>query len=274
MRLLRRLPILAAVAAALPVAGRAADPPPADLTKVPRSIAREPAYQGQPRYCLLAFGPDARARVWLVQDGNTLYVDRDGDGDLTEPGERVDAAGAGKADRLVSFAAGDVRAGGRTHTKLTVTRMQATREYVRPGREWDRVKAANPDPVIWAVRVTAERDPVEGEDGLPKAIGYVANGDGLGFLLFADRPADAPVIHFNGRWTLGLQDINQRIVLGKPQDLQIGVGTPGVGPGTFAFVLYPGLIPEDAYPVADIRFPAESPGGPPVTAHIVLKRRC
>src|SRR5262249_33364712 len=53
----------------------------ADLTKVDRSIAKEPTYQTTtPRYCLLVFGPEAKSRVWLVQDGDVLYVDRNGNG--------------------------------------------------------------------------------------------------------------------------------------------------------------------------------------------------
>src|SRR5262249_17112368 len=55
-----------------------------DLAKVPRTIAKEPAYETKnPRYCLLVFGENASPRVWLVLDGETLYVDRKGTGDLT-----------------------------------------------------------------------------------------------------------------------------------------------------------------------------------------------
>jgi WD40 repeat protein len=55
-----------------------------DLAKIERKIAKEPAYQTKtPKYCLLVFGLDAKTRVWLVQDGDTLYVDRNGSGDLT-----------------------------------------------------------------------------------------------------------------------------------------------------------------------------------------------
>jgi hypothetical protein len=61
----------------------------ADLIKIDRTIAREPVYQNKPKYCLLAFGPDARTRVWLVIDGDVLYVDRNGNGDLTEKGKRM-----------------------------------------------------------------------------------------------------------------------------------------------------------------------------------------
>src|SRR5436305_5556218 len=66
----------------------------ADLAKIDRIIAKQPAYQSKhPRYCLLVFGAEAKARVWIVLDGEDLYVDRNGDGDLTEPGERVRAQG-------------------------------------------------------------------------------------------------------------------------------------------------------------------------------------
>src|ERR1700724_3146257 len=61
----------------------------ADLTKIDRTIAKEPAYKSKPKYCLLVFGPEAKSRVWLVLDGDVLYVDRNGNGDLTEKGERV-----------------------------------------------------------------------------------------------------------------------------------------------------------------------------------------
>ena len=65
-----------------------------DLTKVDRTIAKEPAYQNLPKYCLLVFGPKASLRVWLVQDGNTLYIDRNGNGDLTQPGKKAGWTGS------------------------------------------------------------------------------------------------------------------------------------------------------------------------------------
>jgi hypothetical protein len=60
----------------------------ADLTKIDRTIANEPDYKSHPKYCLLVFGPEAKTRVWLIRDGDILYVDRNGNGDLTEKGER------------------------------------------------------------------------------------------------------------------------------------------------------------------------------------------
>jgi hypothetical protein len=56
----------------------------ADLSKIDRVIRKEPAYKASPKYCLLVWGAKASTRTWLVQDGNVLYVDRNGDGDLTD----------------------------------------------------------------------------------------------------------------------------------------------------------------------------------------------
>jgi hypothetical protein len=45
----------------------------ADLSKVDRTIGREPAYQSKPKYCLVVFGPEAKTRIWVVLAGNTVY---------------------------------------------------------------------------------------------------------------------------------------------------------------------------------------------------------
>jgi hypothetical protein len=77
-----------------------------DLATVERTIAKEPAYQSShATYCLLVFGPEAKRRVWLVLDGDVLYVDRNGNGDLTETGEKV------KAENRTTFPIGELFAG-------------------------------------------------------------------------------------------------------------------------------------------------------------------
>ena len=85
------------------------------------AIRKEPAYHSKPKYCLLAFGPEAKTRVWLVQDGDRLYVDRNGNGDLTEAGEKIAAEKRGGAtDGEYTFKAGDIPDGPRLHKALTV----------------------------------------------------------------------------------------------------------------------------------------------------------
>src|SRR5262245_56037585 len=94
-----------------------------DLRDIERKIVKEPQYKTKPRYCLLVFGPEAKTRVWLVVDGDALYVDRNSNGDLTEDGEKVAAK---KADAFADskdfeFEAGDLRDGKVMHKKLSLS---------------------------------------------------------------------------------------------------------------------------------------------------------
>jgi hypothetical protein len=242
----------------------------ADLAKIDRKIAKEPTYQTKsPRYCLLVFGPEAKTRIWLVQDGDVLYVDRNGNGDLTEEGERVTS----KQKDIAWFEAGDIRDGSLTHTGLSVIRTNATLDGIGSAKEFERIKGLGPDPWVWTVRIKAER-PAEDDRPLPKQIGYVVNGDGTGWLSFGNRPENAPIIHFNGPWTLELQDLKQHLLLGQKSNLQIGVGTPGLEPGTFTWILYPDTIPNDVYPVARITFPPQAPDQEQITKEYTLTSRC
>jgi hypothetical protein len=244
----------------------------ADLTKIERTIAKEPAYQSKEvSYCLLVFGPEAKTRIWLVQDGETLFVDRNGNGDLTEDGERVLLKQKDKTYR--SFEVGDIHDGSLTHKGLSVTQMLVTEESVGNAKEFARIKGQSGEPWNWWVGISVER-PGDDPRPLPKKIDYIINGDGQGWLTFARTPKDAPIIHLNAPWTFGLQDVKQRLTAGRKSNLQIGVGPQGMGPGTLAWVKYPGTIPADAYPVAEITFPPKTPGGKAITQRYILKSRC
>jgi hypothetical protein len=264
--------LVAALGLALcPVAGLAQSVASTDLWKIDRSLRKEPAYKNTPKYCLLVFGPKADFRVWLVQDGDLLYVDRNGNGDLTEPGEQVKVKDPAAVVR--QFTAGSVSDGKLTHTELMVSRFRTNERSILDAREWKRVNSQKDGPWVWSVGVQAER-PAGDERKLPRRIGYIINGDQEGQLLFADRPDKAPIVHLNGPWTLGLQDYRGRLTAGRKSELQIGVGTPGVGPGTFAFVLYKDTIPETAWPRADIVFPGRRKGDEPIKRSYTLKERC
>jgi len=250
----------------------AGDRDPAVLARVERAIAKEPKYQSKsPRYCLLVFGPEARFRVWLVQDGDVLYVDRNGNGDLTESGERIEKkkgeAGSRRWEGI------DLTDGPRKHSITHVTEMTVTEAYVGDSKEFARIRGKHDQAVNTWIGVRAERS-ADDDRLLPNEIGYIINGDGTGYLAFADRPQDAPVAHLNGPWGFGLQDIKQHLAAGRPTMLQLGVGTPGVGPGTFAFVLYPNTIPDGAYPVGEFTFPAGGPGGPALKQTVTFQKRC
>jgi hypothetical protein len=101
-----------------------------DLSKLDRTIRKEPEYQTKsPRYCLLVFGPEARTRVWLVLDGDSLYVDRNGNGDLTEPDERTTVPDFKTSDHPLydgtrEVNVGAVQDGQVVHTELTFAQIR------------------------------------------------------------------------------------------------------------------------------------------------------
>jgi hypothetical protein len=256
----------AAWAAALPVRGT-------DLSTIDRTIRKEPVYQTKaPRYCLLVFGPQAETRVWLVQDGDTLYIDRNGNGDLTDPGEKVAAAKQGAADGEYTFEAGEVRAGGRVHKALTV---YVSKLDHLAGQD-ERVKAflaRNPKARGYYILVEVDMPGWKGTGAGGRVQQRAFYVDAGGILQFADRREDAPVIHFGGPWHVTLFD-PLRLTIGRDTDVVLGVGTPGVGPGTTAYIDYGGVIPENVYPVVEVAYPPKAPGEPPVRERYELKRRC
>jgi hypothetical protein len=246
-----------------------------DLGNAKRGLLREPTYQSKtPGYLLLVFGPEAKSRCWLVfdRDANLVYVDRDGDGDLTDSDERVIAEtrieklhvsfDPGIIEReLPTFKVGTIteRATGIRHTevKLDVDWMMS---LVRPGL---------------SLKLAGQEQVYPG--------GYS--------LSFGKSPATAPVLHLRGPLTLKPCAANagtlsfssdgdlqpqeeQALVLGeKPHELQVNVGTPGWGRGSFT-VLSCAAVPENVHPVAEIEFRHREAGKPPIRRSYVLSKRC
>jgi hypothetical protein len=226
-----RLITAAAVLALWPVPGRSGD-----LSKIDRTIRKEPVYQSKaPTYCLLVFGVEAKTRVWLVRDGDVLYVDRNGNGYLTEEGERVRSKGG----QAAVFEAGDItEADGQTkHTDLRVQFHDT----------W----------TILHILVKGQR---------PQMASLGAQS-----LRFAARPQDAPILHFNGPLTIRLAQVAK---VGAGTVYLAEIGTPGLGgDGAFAAidVEHPGVIPKGISMFAELEYAGKKQDGKPIKAKFALK---
>lgn len=210
----------------------------ADLSKVDRTIKKEPAYQGKPKYCLLAFGPEAKTKIWVVLDGTDVYVDRNGNGDLTDPGERFPNDGKD----FKEFEVTDVDGKGRYKvTSLGVHRI---------GKEGRVFLMANVE-VVGKYRQYCDLTPV-------------------------DKLRQAPVAHFGGPLRPGLREINwspvQKLARGQYTDLNVWVGTFDRANGCWVVVRSDGL-PAGLSPVAQVEYPA-GPREKPVRERYELKERC
>src|SRR5215831_16982226 len=138
----------------------AAGPASAGAPKIDKGISKQPAYRTAPKYGLLLFGPEGKDRVWLVRDGDVLYVDRNGNGDLTGPGARL--AGEKCPDGI--------------------------KWRVRDVRERE-AKAPHKDLLVWFHRGSYTVH-LRTADGF-----HQEAGNEMGRLHFAARPEDAPIVH-------------------------------------------------------------------------------
>ena len=215
----------------------------AELEKIERTIAQEPEYQSDsPRYCLLVFGPQAETRVWLVVDGTTLYVDRDGDGDLTDEGEQVvRRKSGGFLARLLGldagseqFSIGTIEAddGKTRYEGLTLMAFDEDLNYV---------SAAIPE--------------LGSQGAMP---------------VFAKSAGEAPIVHFGGPLTMHL-DVDE-LVAGE-NELYAQVGTRGLGQRSFASISY-FTVPAKAQPVVELEVPHKEPDQEPIRVKAVLAQRC
>ena len=253
----------------------------ADLSKIDRTVGKEPKYRERPQYCLLVFGAEAKDRVWLVRDGDTLYVDRNGNGDLTEADEKI----AVKVNKDLdpkeygfSFEISDLRVGGRTHKFLLVGFIPLRRYADDPDfKHRPDVKAAFArDAKGFVVRINVDVDSVTRKGGgFGGRVSYLVGLMDLdGVLQFADSPAAAPIIHLDGPWEITFYAERPDLRLGREFDMVLVAGTPGHGPGTFAMAGYEGTIPENVRPKVEITFPGGKPGDPPLRELYELKERC
>jgi hypothetical protein len=244
-----RSPLLLPALACLALAAGLA--PAADLSKVERTIAKEPAYRTKtPLYGLLVFGPAAKTRVWVVLDGTDLYVDTTGDGDLTAAGKRF----PGNGKDLKPFEIAD-RAGKDRYKVLAVG-------VYRPKKE-KRIFVSATVEVVGKYKQYCD-------------------------LTLAKRCQDAPVSHFHGPLTMGLREYNWKPVAklttgDKPADLYAWAGTFDKANGCWVVlentvIDTPGHkrkdFPTDIHPVAEAEFTPKRAGDKPIRVRLELKERC
>ena len=261
--------------------------PAADLSKIDRTIAKEPTYHSKPKYCLLVFGPEAKTRVWLVLDGDVLYVDRNGNGNLTEDGESLKIPPFEKNEHPPlgtewrQVTAGAIRDGALRHTNLVVRQMRWDRpvagcevhgyQRLDIGKLTSALFRQATDGIgyLIAVQVQLPSGP-NSKTYATKHVSEFAFADGQGALQFADRPRDAPVVHFGG--PLAMYPYPDQQLIFPDGVLTANIGTPGLGKGTFAFMNYDS-VPPDTQPVIRVEFVAKK-GNQPITTEAHLTQRC
>ena len=232
---------------------------------------KEPQYRHEPRYALLVFGPQRQQRVWMVLDGETLYVDRNGNGDLTEPDERLEPINP--ADRGIHFA----DRGGHELFEFTV-RVGATETSKFQLDHWIRPESFTQIDEKWHANWLEwrwEHSLLSRLEGL---------GQGQTQLVFMPKPADAHVCALDGPLTFVVRTPQHQVLkhgeAGSDLAFNIVVmGRPHRGAEKqFSYFFYNRLttkeVPEAAYLDVEIEYPAKVPNAPPLRRRYLLKQRC
>lgn len=225
----------------------------ADLSKIERTIRKEPKYQGKPKYALLVFGPEVKVRVWVVEDGDTLYVDCNGDGDLTSKDERF------------------------------------TREFPNSTRwNWNcNIEIHDPDKrtryLITSIGTYAENDKPDAEQHLMANVDIKGRID---YRQYCDAklgasPDKADVAHYHGPlmiepkrsfWKL-TPELSHLPIGDSPGDINALVGTMDAERGCWVVVRSEDL-PKELHPVVEVEYPASKAGDSSIKKRYPLKERC
>jgi hypothetical protein len=240
-----------------------------DLKKIDRSLVKEPKYKEKPYYALLVIGPKAEKRIWLVVDGEILYVDRNGNGDLTETKERV---AIDEKEKEVLWLSLSEMYKGRNHFDMgEVAGLRLRLDFLV------RDKKFVPETERDKQRLEAHTQ-FAGEGG-EIAILSRDNSPAPIHVTFCKQPKDAHICHIAGPLTFALRSKDATLERGSDRNLlQVIIGTPGLPVrGVAGPVLAPlGIteVPADVHPVALLEFPHRDARRPPVKLQVVLDQRC
>jgi len=207
--------------------------------------------------------------VWLVLDGDALYVDRNGNGDLTDPDERM----------LPNRA---------THRPKERPEMEVMRSFMVFSGKTPAAGKKIPGPIlscvpeVWwfLVQQTLPRDEFRDHSHWGRfwkqpfrvAVANEAGWEQDADLAFAAQPAGAPIVHFLGPKQVTFR-APQVMELRRGAQADVTVQLTMTTPGINALVKTYG-IPEAGRPVAEIDLPAGRPGEPVSKQRVVLLEPC
>lgn len=207
---------------------------------------KEPKYVSIPKYCLLSFDSSGEVKVWMIEDGKRLFVDKNANGDLTDDGTAIepsDVRTLGKDRWDYNYVLDDISPiNGSHHTKFDLRRWNY-------GEKEDSYGLS-----VW----------VDGK--MPMYAGWFGT-------FWSTNRALAPIIHFGGPFTP--KPLRRKVfTLGESnQRLSLCFINPGSGDGAVSRLSIDAL-PKLVVPKLTIDWPT-APGASPLrTTHKLTERCC
>lgn len=234
---------------------------------------KEPAYQHTPLYALVAFGLNREQAVWMVLDGRTLYIDRNGNGDLTEADEKLSMMSPDQATARVG------NPGFYSHFDVTRTSLQLKGheqetlellQWMRDDKFVPKTESERQQKAEFEQRgnerflFTRKKNDIESSYGL----------------VFVRDKNDVQVLYLDGPLTFALKMREQTLLQRGPagSDLAFHIGTPGRSPSWSSHPTFSPLmvkeVPEPVHLLVEVEFPGMTTVAEPIVKQFTLKSRC
>lgn len=207
------------------------------------------------RYALILLGNEPEARVWIIVDGERVYVDKNANGDLTETDELLAQPNhiTVDANTSVRFAEYEVKdftpVAGQPAGELKITRVGENSRYII---------------------------------SMNRGVYQFARQDKQGYLTLGDSIEQAAVLRFGGTLQFiplvrGWPDeVHYQLVLHPGENLLTALlGTPGIGPGSTVSSTAP-LVQGEKPLIAKVTLviPAANPNDDPIEIKLDLTCTC
>lgn len=213
------------------------------LAEIERTLVKEPAYNGQPKYCLLILDKGLRAKVWMIEDGQRLFLDSNGNGDLTDDGGPIALGKEPEPSTVLGYAKDLITTpdGGR-HTKFVMHKWEGNEKKFDYG------------------------------------LSMYLNGtrqvySGWFDTFWADKQEGAPVVHLGGDFVPQALRDRSFIIGSEARRFDIAFINRGSQPGAQTY-LGTESLPADIHPMLKVTWPTKAGFEPIQTVHPLPMRCC
>lgn len=241
------------------------------LIKTPHFKTKEPLY-GR-----LALGSEGQTKIWVILDGQSLYVDRNGNGDLTEADELLDTPviNANMDWKMISkgYHFADSKHSALEQSERSsrdVPLLKSTSKYRRFGLDFFEGKKN-----VTASKAEELKELQNWKEHFEGYVTVTLTTDGqvtqAGNARFAPLASDAPIVRFDGPLQFQLFQPALTFTTGTSTRLAIQIATRGIGGNALTRIVTSSL-PKQLNPIAEIEYPTGESGSA-IKAKITLDSR-
>lgn len=216
------------------------------VSHLDRTIVKEPIYQSPPKYSVIKLGQSGDMKVWMVEDGKRLFVDKNANGDMTDDGPPLKPGSV----RELSANRWDFE-----YLLDAITPTNETRHTSFVLRRWN----YNGKEDNYGLSLS-----VDGR--LPVYAGWFGT-------FWSTNRETAPIIHFGGSFTPKLLRSKEFTLGPGRRRLSLGFVNPGSGEGAQS-LLSIDAFPRYLVPELNIEWPTDGSGRALRTSHRLIERCC